>query len=99
MRFSIVLVSLLAWASFARADTLLVVDVPLTGPAAVAWADLERALTSQGSAPRRLATRSDRPGPALVIGVAGASPGVDRLLTQHKISLPLAAESLCIRRL
>src|SRR6185312_17451291 len=36
---------------------------------------------------------------ALVVGLAGSSPSVDRLLKEHDISLAAVPEALCIRKL
>ncbi len=81
----------------ARETTALVVGAPLAPPAARALMDLEHALQARGSTVARHATLPEE-GPALVLGTAG-SPLVDRLLSAHRLELPEAAESLCIRTL
>src|SRR4051812_41688160 len=77
---------------------VLVVDAKVPVPAERALSDLQRALkdrkidtTRQQSLPKA--------GSALVVGVAGASPLVDQLLVAHRIELPKAAESLCLKRI
>lgn len=77
--------------------TALVIAAPLAPPAARALIDLEQALQSRGGKVVRHETLPAE-GSALVVGTAG-SPLVDRLLASHRIDLPKAAESLCIRKL
>lgn len=78
----------------------IVVDAELPTPAKPALDDLDAALQSNGHAPaRRNALSHDNTASAVVAGIAGSSPIVDRLLKEHRIELPAAEESLCIRRL
>src|SRR5438045_666781 len=74
----------------------LVVDAPLPPPAEQALGDLERVLRARGvDAARQKSLPAEGPAP-LVVGTAGASAAVDRLLNAHRIGLPKEAESLCI---
>src|SRR5690242_5125814 len=73
----------------------LVVDAPLAAPAAHGVADLEKALTKRGLQPLRQRSLADPGPPAIIVGIAGSSPAVDRVLAEQRIDLSKKAESLC----
>jgi len=80
-------------------DTItVVVDVPLSEPGERALCDLERALSARGFTPVRRDTM-EKNGLHVVVGVAGRSNVVDRLLAAHHIPLAKQPGSLCIRHL
>src|SRR5829696_7764876 len=66
----------------------IVVDAPLSGPAVPALADLERALKSKGLLATRRDSLADAGPLAVVVGMAGSSKAVDRLLAAHQVALP-----------
>src|SRR5688500_10209703 len=83
----------------ARGDEIaIVVDAAVEPPVRLALDDLQQALKARGHEPSRRATL-DNATSAIVVGVAQASPQVDRLLSTQRIELPEPAESLCVRRL
>jgi len=81
------------------ARVVIVVDAAPAPPVALALGDLERALKLHAIPARRAASFSQGDEVALVVGVAGESSGVDRLLGEEGIVLPREAESLCIHRM
>ena len=77
---------------------IIVVDAALAPPAALALGDLERALKQRAFATQRSPTLPQGDGTVWIIGVAGESRSVDRMLGEERLTLPREAESLCIRR-
>lgn len=76
----------------------LLMDGPVSGPAALALGDLEQAIMGRGIVSARRTSLPDEKVPAVAIGIAGESATVDRLLKTHAIVLPPGAESLCVRK-
>lgn len=93
------LIMLAPTAAAAGEQVALVVDGPLGPPAAHALERLQRALQARGFSVARRAQLHGDGSPAAVVGLAGQSSGVDRLLEAHRIDLPREAESLCLRKL
>src|SRR5262245_57392736 len=79
------------------APIVIVADGQQPSPVALALGDLERAMKQRGFAPRRQPLLPDGNSTALVVGIAGSSAAVDRLLREEHIELPREEESLCIR--
>ena len=77
----------------------LVIDSALPPPAELALADLAKALAARSIQAQRQESLGAEAQPALVIGIAGASPLVDELLQTEKIQMAASPEALCIRPL
>lgn len=77
----------------------LVVDAPLAPPAARALADLQETLKKRGFELLRQRLGNDGRLDEIIVGVAGSSPAVDRLIAEERIDLPTKAESLCLQKL
>lgn len=77
---------------------VLVVDAALPAPVALALSDLERAMKQRAIAPQQALSIPDGNAATMIVGVAGLSAGVDRILREERIVLPPEPESLCIRR-
>jgi hypothetical protein len=78
---------------------VIVVDGALPPPSALALGDLDRAMKQHMIAPQRASSIPDGVVATLIVGVAGLSAGVDRILREERIVLPPEPESLCIRRI
>jgi hypothetical protein len=86
------------WTATDGAETIdLVVDSPISGPAQQALADFEQVLKTRSTLKRLSALPANQS--AIVVGIAGQSPTVDRLLADHRISFAKQPESICIQRL
>ena len=93
-----------AWFSFlgttviAKDGVAVIVDQDLL-PARTALTDLTKAIKQQQI--KMVCRDTEQPGTQFrfVIGIAGQSRLVDRLLGEHKIRLPTESESLCVQRL
>src|SRR4051794_17459903 len=76
----------------------LLVDGPLGVPAERALAELETALKGKGFEVTRQASLPQGDATALVVGVAGASKTIDRLVAAGQLDLAKEPESLCVKR-
>jgi hypothetical protein len=92
------LVGLLARSGVAQNRVALVVDAPLPPSARQALTDLERALRKRGLEPVRHEVLTQKGPKTFVIGLAGSSAAVDKLLAENRIALPKQAESLCLQK-
>jgi hypothetical protein len=80
------------------AEIHLLVDKPLPAVAENALAELRRVLAAQGRVARTLEKKPAGDAPAILVGIAGQSPGVDQALAADSVALPGAPESLAVRR-
>jgi hypothetical protein len=76
-------------------EVAVVLDAPLSSPAAQALGDLEQALEAKGIRPLR--RESPGEGWNIIVGVATDSELVQGVLASRDVAVPKAADSFCIR--
>jgi hypothetical protein len=92
------LLGLLPRSGSAQNSVALVIDAPLSPPAKLALSDLEKALHTKGLKPVRHEGLAPKQPNTLVVGIAGSSSAVDKLLAENQIGLSKKAESLALHR-